>query len=99
MVNLNVFIETYKFSKEKCIQMSTNKPSTGIVILNTLNPSAGHKLQTKIFNFFKKVQSRNFHSHIWIHHAKCIQVSTNKPSIGLVVLEIRKNCHIYIALV
>ena len=30
----------------------------------------------------------NFHYHIWIQYEKCMKMSTNKPSIGAVVLEI-----------
>ena len=30
----------------------------------------------------------NFTNYIWIHHEKCIQISTNKPGIGLVIGEI-----------
>ena len=43
------------------------------------------------FNFSKKKkksQNLDCHCHIWIQHEKCIQMSTNKPSIGSVVLEI-----------
>ena len=36
----------------------------------------------------KKSQISNFRVHIWIHNEKCIQMSTNKPSNGLVILEI-----------
>ena len=39
-------------------------------------------------NFFNNFQNGNFHYHIWIHHKKCIQMSTNKPSIGAVVLDL-----------
>ena len=38
--------------------------------------------------FFKNFQNSNFQCHIWIQHEKCIKTSTNKPSIGAVVLEI-----------
>ena len=40
------------------------------------------------FNFFKNSRNSIFHCHIWIQHEKCIQMSTNKPSIGSVVLKI-----------
>ena len=29
-----------------------------------------------------------FHDHIWNHHLKCIQISTNMPGIGLEMCEI-----------
>ena len=36
----------------------------------------------------KNVKIVEFHYHIWNHHEKCIQISTNMPSIGLVIPEI-----------
>ena len=30
----------------------------------------------------------NFRHHIWIHHEKCIKISTNMPTIGSVIPEI-----------
>ena len=36
----------------------------------------------------QKITIINFHCHIWNQHEKCIKMSTNKPSIGAVVLEI-----------
>ena len=39
-------------------------------------------------NLFLKIWNSNFHCYIWIQHEKCIQMSTNKPSIGSVFLEI-----------
>ena len=41
-----------------------------------------------VFTFFKNSWNSNFRYHVWIQHNKCIQMSTNKPSIGSVVLEI-----------
>ena len=29
-----------------------------------------------------------FHDHIWNHHDKCFQISTNMPGVGLVICEI-----------
>ena len=37
---------------------------------------------------FEKIVNSNFHCHIWIKYEKCIQMSTNKPTFGLVVLKI-----------
>ena len=31
-----------------------------------------------------------FHRHIWMQRVKCIQMSTNKPSFGPMVLEIAR---------
>ena len=42
----------------------------------------------KLSRFFKICQNLHFDCHIWIQHDKCIQMSTNKPSIGSVILEI-----------
>ena len=45
--------------------------------------------EAKIFIFqnFLEIEITVYH-HIWIQHKKCIQMSTNKPSIGILVLEI-----------
>ena len=40
---------------------------------------------TIFVKYFKIVA---FHDHIWNYHEKCIQISTNMPSIGLVIPEI-----------
>ena len=48
----------------------------------------GCKLQMIGQTFSKTFPTSNCHGHIWIQHEKCIQMSTNKPSIGAVVLEI-----------
>ena len=39
-------------------------------------------------NFEKNVNIVEFHDYIWSRHEKCIQISTNMPSIGLVIHEI-----------
>ena len=39
-------------------------------------------------HFVKNVKIVEFHDHIWNHHEICIQISTNMPSIGLVIPEI-----------
>ena len=36
---------------------------------------------------FKNVKIVEFHYHIWNHQGNCIQISTNMPSIGLVIGE------------
>ena len=40
------------------------------------------------FFLYKKSNNLNFHWYIWIQHEKCIQISTNKPSISSMVLKI-----------
>ena len=43
----------------------------------------------KFFNFFcRNFRNSNFNYRIWIQHEKLIEMSTNKPSIGAVVLDI-----------
>ena len=42
----------------------------------------------KFNKFGKKVKILEFHDRIWNHNEKCIQLSTNMPSIGLVIPEI-----------
>ena len=58
------------------------------IMLST--PPAGEcKRQViNLTNFVKNVQIVEFHGHIWNHHEKCIQLSTNMPSIGVVIPEI-----------
>ena len=59
---------------------------TSKLILSTKMSSADNR--TEILTFFsKKIQNWKFQCHIWNQHRKCIQMSTNKPSIGPVVLE------------
>ena len=41
-----------------------------------------------LIHFVKNVKIVEFHNHIWNHHGKSIQKSTNMPSIGLVIPEI-----------
>ena len=36
----------------------------------------------------KNINILEFRDYIWNHHEKCIQISTNMPSIGLVIPEI-----------
>ena len=38
-----------------------------------------------VTHFVKNVNIVEFHYHIWNHHEKCIQISTNMPSIGIVI--------------
>ena len=43
---------------------------------------------TKYHTIFKNVNILEFHDHIWNHHEKCIQKSTNMPIIGSLIREI-----------
>ena len=42
----------------------------------------------KFDKFGKKCQNLEFHDFILNHHEKCIQISTNNPSVGLVIPEV-----------
>ena len=42
----------------------------------------------RITYFVKNVKIVEFHDHIWNHHEKCIQISTNMPGIGSLICEI-----------
>ena len=41
---------------------------------------------------FKNIKNLESGDHIWNHHEKCIQISTNMPGIGLVIREIGWKC-------
>ena len=57
--------------------------------LNAFHAAGECRRQLKnVTNLVKKCQNCGFHDHIWNHHKKCIQISTNMPSIGLVIPEI-----------
>ena len=57
--------------------------------LNAFHAAGECRRQVKnVTNFVKNVNIVEFHDHIWNHHGKCIQISTNMPSIGLVMPEI-----------
>ena len=71
-----------RFESAICVLCSTRDTVT----LSTWMSNADN--MPKFSNLFKKFQKSNFHCHIWIQHEKCIQMSTNKPSIGSVFLKI-----------
>ena len=79
--------------KEKIRKNQGKRGKIGKVL--SLYPSGQIMLATllcrrkaKICQPFSKVSKLNCHFHIWIHHEKYIKMSTNKPSVGTVVLEI-----------
>ena len=58
-------------------------------MLNTYHAAGECRRQVKnITNFVKNVNIVELRYHIQNHHEKCIQTSTNMPSIGLVIPEI-----------
>ena len=42
----------------------------------------------KVTTFVKNVEIMEFHDHIWKHHGKCNQKSSNMPGIGSLIHEI-----------
>ena len=57
-------------------------------MLSTPQTSADDRSKIEHIWFLKKIKIVEFHDHIWNHNEKCIQLSTNMPSIGLVIPEI-----------
>ena len=43
---------------------------------------------TKSYKISQNFIILEFHYHIWNHHEKCIQISTNMPGIGSLICEI-----------
>ena len=72
-----------------CLWLYIVYVDTDSITYNPLNAVVECRRQDEVFQLFLKILTNfNFHSHIWIQHVKCIQMSTNKPSIGAVVHEI-----------
>ena len=64
-------------------------PTVGLCKLNAFHVAGACRRQVKIVtNFVKNVKIVGFHDHIWNHHEKCIQISTNMPGIGSLIREI-----------
>ena len=60
-------------------------------MLNTYHATGECRRQVKnITNLVKNVKIVEFHYHIWNHHEKCIQISTNMPGLGLEIREISR---------
>ena len=73
-------------------ELSKTPPVSPILWLVLNRQVTSHCVLISTCNCFKYIfanfQILNFHCHIWKQHEKFIQMSTNKPSIGAVVLEI-----------
>ena len=55
-----------------------------LCLINAFRAAGECRRQFKnVTNFVKNVKIVEFHDHIWNHHEKCFQISTNMPSIGL----------------
>ena len=70
-------------------QMSGTKCMATCDYFNAFHTAGECRRQVKnVTNLFKKVNILEFHDHIWNHHDKCVQQSTNMPGIGSVIHEI-----------
>ena len=57
--------------------------------LNAFHAAGECRQQVILFTHFVKIINiLEFHDHIWNHHEKCIQISTNMPGIGSLICEI-----------
>ena len=56
--------------------------------LNTYHAAGMSRRQVQHFLKLSNVKILELHNHIWNHHDKCIQISTNMPSIGSLICEI-----------
>ena len=54
---------------------------------NPLRANVSADDRPNLQTFSKHFSNSNFNFHFWIQHEKCIQMSTNKPSIWSVVSE------------
>ena len=61
----------------------------GMQAINAIHAAGKCRRQVKnLTNFVKNDKIVEFHDHIWNHHEKCIQRSTNMPGIGSLIREI-----------
>ena len=77
-------------TSEECMEQFKSYQDLIQDYFNTIH-TAGRREQTagrKLHKIYQKnVKSVEFHDHIWNHHKKCIQKSTNMPGIGSLVRE------------
>ena len=60
-----------------------------VSIINTLHAAGECRRQVKnVTKCSKNDNILEFHDHIWNHHEKCTQISTNMPGIGSLIHEI-----------
>ena len=60
-----------------------------LIAVNTLHAAGECRRQAKnITNLVNYFEIMEFHDHIWNHHDKSIQISTNMPVIGSQIREI-----------
>ena len=59
--------------------------------INAYHAARMSRRHRQVQNFPKMLKGSKileFHDHIWNHHEKCIQISTNMPGIGSLIREI-----------
>ena len=60
-----------------------------IRLIMYFNAAGEWRRQVKMLtSFVKNVNNLEFHDHIWNRNERCIQISTNMPSIGSLIREI-----------
>ena len=63
-----------------------------MLVLNAFHAAGESRRQVKkLTNCIQNVKIVEFHDHIWNHHEKCNQKSTNMPGIGSLICEIDEN--------
>ena len=61
---------------------------TNCMLINAYNAAGISRRQVKnVTNFVKNVRIVEIHDHIWSHHKKYIQISTNMTVIGSLIRE------------
>ena len=69
-------------------KMNDEKNHFHLQLVNTYHAVGVSKYPKMSPNITKYVTIVEIHYHIWNHHGKCIQISTNMPGIGAVSYEI-----------
>ena len=59
-----------------------------ITVYHGSSRSSADNISKNCTKMVKKVKIVEFHDHIWNHHEKCIQISTNMPGSGSLICEI-----------
>ena len=84
---------TLTFQKcEKANTILLSKTNTRILSVNTYHEAGESRRHVQnVTKFAKNVHLLELHDHIWNHHEKCIEISTNMPGIGSLIREIDFN--------
>ena len=79
----NVKVRNWNLITKKASVLCSQQQASNIETLNAFQAAGGCRRQVKtLTKFVKNVEIVEFHDHIWSHHEKCIQKSTNMPGIG-----------------